>query len=86
MLKVLALGGVVGGLASPAYAQDPWSALPGSYASTDNNSPRAGRIVAAADHRDAVVKAVEGDRPRHEEFVGCRLVANRFCCPNSLKE
>ena len=29
--------GVVGGLVSPAYAQAPWSALPGSCASTDNN-------------------------------------------------
>lgn len=37
MLGVLALVGVVGGLVSPAYAQGPWSALPGSCASTDNN-------------------------------------------------
>jgi hypothetical protein len=37
MLGVLALVGVVGGLVSPAYAQAPWSALPGSCASTDNN-------------------------------------------------
>ena len=28
---------VLGGLVSPAYAQAPWSALPGSCASTDNN-------------------------------------------------
>ena len=37
MLGVLALVGVVGGLVSPAYAQGPWSVLPGSCASTDNN-------------------------------------------------
>jgi hypothetical protein len=37
MLGVLALVGGVGGFVSPAYAQGPWSALPGSCASTDNN-------------------------------------------------
>ena len=37
MLGVFALVGVVGGLVSAAYAQAPWSALPGSCASTDNN-------------------------------------------------
>jgi hypothetical protein len=36
-IPVAAMALLLGGIVSPTYAQGPWSALPGSCASTDNN-------------------------------------------------
>jgi hypothetical protein len=60
---------VLGGLVSQAHAQAPWSALPGSCASTDNNfwTPTAERPLSSDSRRRA--SACRADRSPSTAFT-----------------